>query len=258
MTAFRPCSKSTNVPFGQSRWRSCSRVTRSPGRSSSSTSTFSDWSCRPTTTPALRSSPDFGSSSKLLNRYRPARWRGNLCHRHTQSGHLFEGARHPSTRARTAVSRPLTASLQATSPVTFRRAGYDPQVIEVAGPSAQRARTSANPEVRACCVVLSVDVLSDCSWSRGLSSDFRPLGPPPAPTRRPSRERFGCCRDNRRRSCWSNGRARLDMHEGRPNVEAYINQGDRIVYLMRQGVTLQGALKGPRSPRLRAGRHHLA
>ncbi len=36
---------------------------------------------------------------------------------------------------------------------------------------------------------------------------------------------------------------RLD--EGKPNVEAFINQGGRIVYLVRQGATLQGALKGP-------------
>lgn len=35
------------------------------------------------------------------------------------------------------------------------------------------------------------------------------------------------------------------LHEGKPNVEAFITQGGRVVYLVRQGVTLQGALKGP-------------
>ena len=35
------------------------------------------------------------------------------------------------------------------------------------------------------------------------------------------------------------------LHEGRPNVEAFVTQGGRAVYLVRQGVTLQGALKGP-------------
>lgn len=34
-------------------------------------------------------------------------------------------------------------------------------------------------------------------------------------------------------------------HEGRPNAEAFVTQGGRAVYLVRQGVTLQGALKGP-------------
>ena len=34
------------------------------------------------------------------------------------------------------------------------------------------------------------------------------------------------------------------LHEGKPNVEAFVNQGSRVVYLVRQGVTLQGALKG--------------
>jgi len=34
------------------------------------------------------------------------------------------------------------------------------------------------------------------------------------------------------------------LHEGKPNVEAFINHGGRVVYLVRQGGTLQGALKG--------------
>ena len=34
-------------------------------------------------------------------------------------------------------------------------------------------------------------------------------------------------------------------HKGKPNVEAFINQGGRVVYVVRQGATLQGALKGP-------------
>ena len=34
------------------------------------------------------------------------------------------------------------------------------------------------------------------------------------------------------------------LHEGRPNVEAFVNHGSRVVYVVRQGVTLQGALKG--------------
>jgi hypothetical protein len=35
------------------------------------------------------------------------------------------------------------------------------------------------------------------------------------------------------------------LHKGKPNVEAYINQGGRVVFLVRQGGTLQGALQGP-------------
>jgi hypothetical protein len=35
------------------------------------------------------------------------------------------------------------------------------------------------------------------------------------------------------------------LHKGKPNVEAYINQGGRVVFLVRQGGTLQGALKEP-------------
>jgi predicted Zn-dependent protease len=33
-------------------------------------------------------------------------------------------------------------------------------------------------------------------------------------------------------------------HEGTPNVEAFVMHGSRVVYVVRQGVTLQGALKG--------------
>jgi hypothetical protein len=33
-------------------------------------------------------------------------------------------------------------------------------------------------------------------------------------------------------------------HKGKPNVEAFVHEGCRIVYLVRQGATLQGALKG--------------
>ncbi len=32
---------------------------------------------------------------------------------------------------------------------------------------------------------------------------------------------------------------------GRPHVEAFVNHGGRVVYLIRQGVTLQATLKGP-------------
>ena len=34
-------------------------------------------------------------------------------------------------------------------------------------------------------------------------------------------------------------------HKGKPNVEAFVNHGGRVVYLVRQGVTLQATLKGP-------------
>ena len=34
-------------------------------------------------------------------------------------------------------------------------------------------------------------------------------------------------------------------HKGKPNVEAFVNNGSRVVYLVRQGVTLQATLKGP-------------
>ena len=33
-------------------------------------------------------------------------------------------------------------------------------------------------------------------------------------------------------------------HDGKPNAEAFVSQGGRVVYLVRQGATLQGALKG--------------
>ena len=35
------------------------------------------------------------------------------------------------------------------------------------------------------------------------------------------------------------------LHDGKPNVEAFVIQGGRVVYLVRQGVTLQRALRGP-------------
>ena len=35
------------------------------------------------------------------------------------------------------------------------------------------------------------------------------------------------------------------LPKGKPNVEAFIIQGGRVVHLVRQGATLQGALKGP-------------
>ena len=34
-------------------------------------------------------------------------------------------------------------------------------------------------------------------------------------------------------------------HMGKPNVEAFVKHGGRVVYLVRQGVTLQATLKGP-------------
>ena len=34
-------------------------------------------------------------------------------------------------------------------------------------------------------------------------------------------------------------------HVGKPNVEAFVNRGGRVVYLVRQGATLQATLKGP-------------
>jgi hypothetical protein len=34
------------------------------------------------------------------------------------------------------------------------------------------------------------------------------------------------------------------LHEGKPRTEAFVNHGGRVVYLVRQGVTLQAALKG--------------
>jgi hypothetical protein len=37
----------------------------------------------------------------------------------------------------------------------------------------------------------------------------------------------------------------LSVHPGKPRAEAFVNQGGRVVYLVRQGVTLQAALKGP-------------
>jgi hypothetical protein len=35
------------------------------------------------------------------------------------------------------------------------------------------------------------------------------------------------------------------MHSARPNVEAFVNNGGRVVFLVRQGATLQAASKGP-------------
>jgi hypothetical protein len=34
------------------------------------------------------------------------------------------------------------------------------------------------------------------------------------------------------------------LHGGKPRAEAFVNHGGRVVYLVRQGVTLQSALKG--------------
>ena len=62
------CSKSTNVPAGQtSAWIS-SRVTTSPGRQARRTSTLKGWGCRRTVVPLRRSSPLRTSSSKDPNR----------------------------------------------------------------------------------------------------------------------------------------------------------------------------------------------
>jgi hypothetical protein len=36
-----------------------------------------------------------------------------------------------------------------------------------------------------------------------------------------------------------------DQHAGKPRTEAFINRGQPTVYLVRQGATLQEALKGP-------------
>jgi hypothetical protein len=36
-----------------------------------------------------------------------------------------------------------------------------------------------------------------------------------------------------------------DQHAGKPRAEAFINRGEPTVYLVRQGATLQEALKGP-------------
>jgi hypothetical protein len=35
------------------------------------------------------------------------------------------------------------------------------------------------------------------------------------------------------------------QYKRRPRVEAFANPADRVIYLVRQGATLQGALKGP-------------
>jgi len=35
----------------------------------------------------------------------------------------------------------------------------------------------------------------------------------------------------------------VHVHRGRPNVEAFVYRGNAVVYLVRQGATLQGALK---------------
>jgi hypothetical protein len=40
------------------------------------------------------------------------------------------------------------------------------------------------------------------------------------------------------------GRSATGPHTGKPNVEAFVIQGRRVVHLVRSGVTLQGALKG--------------
>jgi hypothetical protein len=38
---------------------------------------------------------------------------------------------------------------------------------------------------------------------------------------------------------------RPQLHEGKPRAEAFVNNGGRVVYLVRQGATLQAALKKP-------------
>ena len=40
------------------------------------------------------------------------------------------------------------------------------------------------------------------------------------------------------------GRSAAGPHPGKPNVEAFVVQGSRVVHLVRSGATLQGALKG--------------
>ena len=65
--AFRPCSKSTNVSSGQRRFRSASRVTSSPGCSSSTVSNCRGCCWRLSRAPDFLSSPERRSSSKTPN-----------------------------------------------------------------------------------------------------------------------------------------------------------------------------------------------
>jgi hypothetical protein len=37
----------------------------------------------------------------------------------------------------------------------------------------------------------------------------------------------------------------IPVHQGQARAEAFVNQGGQVVYLVRQGVTLQATLKGP-------------
>src|SRR5437764_767128 len=68
MQEFRPCSKSTKVSLPQICSRSSSRVTSWPARVASRTRTLAGWGGRLISTPAFRSSPLLGSSSKSPKR----------------------------------------------------------------------------------------------------------------------------------------------------------------------------------------------
>src|SRR5262245_44266771 len=68
-----PCSKSTNVPVSQRRPRISSRLTTSPARLASRTSSFSGWGDSLIGAPDLRSCPPSGSSSKGPKRSRFSR-----------------------------------------------------------------------------------------------------------------------------------------------------------------------------------------
>src|SRR5438552_16844553 len=68
MQEFRPCSKSTKVSLPQTCCRSSSRLTSWPARVASRTRTFAGWGGRLISTPAFRSSPLLGSSSKIPKR----------------------------------------------------------------------------------------------------------------------------------------------------------------------------------------------
>ena len=65
---FTAWSKSPNDSFGQILVFNSSRLTTSPGLSSSASSTLYGWSCTRIRTPAFRSSPERGSTSNTPNR----------------------------------------------------------------------------------------------------------------------------------------------------------------------------------------------
>ena len=93
--------------------------------------------------------------------------------------------------------------------------------------------------------MLPVDMSSDrsCSWERYSDCHLSTLAQ--APMTKPSRRALRLLPRQPDKIVVVERDERSHVRSGKPYVEAFVNHGSRVVYLVRQGVTLQATLKGP-------------